>query len=60
MRLPDGLDACHHRHKAPNRLSLLQDVARDQTPALMMCVRFPLWPLNVEDLVHERGIDITH
>ncbi len=26
----------------------------------MMYVRFPLPPRNVEDLVHERGIDISH
>jgi putative transposase len=28
--------------------------------AVMMYVRFPLSPRNVEDLLHERGIDITH
>lgn len=28
--------------------------------AVMMCVRFPLSPRNVEDLLHERGIDICH
>jgi len=28
--------------------------------ALMMYVRFPLSLRNVEDLLHERGIDITH
>tara|TARA_R110002096_G_C14356279_1_gene703565 strand:+ start:65 stop:760 length:696 start_codon:yes stop_codon:yes gene_type:complete len=28
--------------------------------ALMMYVRFPLFLRNVEDLLHERGIDITH
>ncbi len=28
--------------------------------AVMMCVRFPLSLRNVEDLLHERGIDITH
>ena len=27
--------------------------------AVMMYVRFPLWLRNVEDLLHERGIDIT-
>jgi putative transposase len=25
-----------------------------------MCVRFPLSLRNVEDLLHERGIDISH
>ncbi|MEQ8558239.1 MAG: IS6 family transposase, partial [Henriciella sp.] len=26
----------------------------------MMCVRFPLSLRNVEDLLHERGIDVCH
>jgi len=29
-------------------------------PAVMMYVRFPLPPRNVEDLVHEHGIKISH
>lgn len=29
-------------------------------PAVMMYVRFPLSPRNVEDLLHERGVDICH
>ena len=28
--------------------------------AVMIYIRFPLSPRNVEDLLHERGIDITH
>ena len=28
--------------------------------AVMMYVRFPLSLRNVEDLLHERGIDISH
>ena len=28
--------------------------------AVMMYVRFPLSQRSVEDLLHERGIDITH
>jgi putative transposase len=28
--------------------------------AVMMCIRFPLSLRNVEDLLHERGIDIRH
>jgi putative transposase len=28
--------------------------------AVMMYVRFPLFLRNVEDLLHERGIDISH
>jgi putative transposase len=28
--------------------------------AAMMYVRFPLSPRNVDDLLHERGIDISH
>lgn len=29
-------------------------------PALMLYIRFPLSLRNVEDLLHERGIDIRH
>ena len=28
--------------------------------AVMMYIRFPLSLRNVEDLLHERGIDVTH
>ena len=28
--------------------------------AVMMYVRFPLWLRNVEDLLHERGIEISY
>jgi len=28
--------------------------------AVMIHVRFPLFPRNVGDLLHERGIDISH
>ncbi len=28
--------------------------------AVVLYVRYPLSPRNVEDLLHERGIDITH
>ena len=28
--------------------------------AVMLFVRFPLSPRNIEDLLHERGIDISH
>jgi putative transposase len=28
--------------------------------AVMMCIRFPLSLRNVEDLFHERGIEISH
>lgn len=28
--------------------------------AVMMYIRFPFSPRNVEDLLHERGIDIRH
>ena len=27
---------------------------------VMMYVRYPLWPRNVEDLLAERGIEISH
>ena len=37
-------------------LSLLQIIRL----AVMMYVRFPLSLRNVEDLLHERGIDISH
>lgn len=29
-------------------------------PAVMMYARYPLSPRKVEDLLHERGVDITH
>ena len=29
-------------------------------PAVMLYIRFPLSLRNVEDLLHERGIDVTH
>lgn len=28
--------------------------------AVLLCVRFPLSLRNVEDLMHERGIDVSH
>ena len=28
--------------------------------AVMLCVRFPLSLRNVEDLLHERGVDVSH
>ena len=28
--------------------------------AVTMYIRFPLYLRNVEDLLHERGIDVTH
>ncbi len=28
--------------------------------AVMLYVRFPLSPRNVEDLLHERGIEVSH
>ena len=28
--------------------------------AVMLCIRFPLSLRNVEDLPHERGIEISH
>jgi putative transposase len=28
--------------------------------AVMLCVRFPVSLRNVEDLLHERGIDVSH
>ena len=28
--------------------------------AVMMYIRFPLSLRNVEDLLHERGVDVTH
>lgn len=28
--------------------------------AVMLCIRFPLSLRNVEDLLHERGIEISH
>jgi hypothetical protein len=34
--------------------------ARDHPLAVMMYVRFPLSLRNVEDLLHERGIEVSH
>ena len=28
--------------------------------AVVLCVRFPLSLRNVEDLLHERGVDVSH
>jgi len=28
--------------------------------AVMLYIRFPLWLRNVEDLLHERGIEVCH
>ncbi len=28
--------------------------------AVMLYIRFPLSPWNVEDLLHERGIEVSH
>lgn len=28
--------------------------------AVMLCIRFPLSPRNVEDLLHVRGIEVSH
>ena len=28
--------------------------------AVMLYVRFPLSPRNVEDLLHKRGVDVSH
>lgn len=39
---------------------LLQDVARIIQLAVLMHIRFALSLRNVEDLLHERGIDVCH
>jgi hypothetical protein len=41
-------------------VSLFQDVTRNHPTCVLMYVRFPLSLRNVEDLLHERGIDICH
>lgn len=28
--------------------------------AVMLYIQFPLWLRNVEDLLHERGVDVCH
>jgi putative transposase len=44
----------------PQPLPLLQDRPEIIRLAVMMYIRFPLSLRNVEDLLHERGIDICH
>jgi putative transposase len=44
------IDPCKYFHGSPEIMCL----------AVMMYVRFPLSLRNVEDLLHERGIDISH
>jgi transposase-like protein len=42
-------------------VSLLQDVPRDHPPCGdARRARFPLVLRNVEDLLHERGIEVSH
>ena len=41
-------------------ISLLQTSPEVIRLAVMMYIRFPLSLRNVEDLLHERGIDISH
>ena len=41
-------------------ISLFQDLAGIIRLAVMMVVRFPLSLRNVEDLLHERGIEVSH
>ena len=52
------------RHAPPpkTRLAfpLLQFRARGDPPSVLMYVKYPLSLRNVEDLLHERGIDICH
>ena len=40
-------------------ISLFQDFAESIRLAVMMYVRFPLSLRHVEDLLHERGIDVS-
>ena len=44
----------------PNPFRYLKTSAEIIRLAMMMYVRFPLSLRNVEDLLHERGIDISH
>ncbi len=41
-------------------LPLLQDIPEIIRLVVMLYVRFPLSLRNVEDLLHERGIDVSH
>lgn len=42
------------------RLTTGMFAAQDKDPAVLMYVRFPLSLRQVEDLLHERGIDICY
>ncbi|MFC3712897.1 hypothetical protein ACFOMD_09965 [Sphingoaurantiacus capsulatus] len=46
--------------QATQPVSLFQFLARSHPPRVMMYVKYPLLLRNVEDLLHERGIDICH
>ena len=46
--------------KNPNPFRYFKTSSNIIRPAVMMYVRFPLSLRNVEDLLHERGIDICH
>ena len=41
-------------------LPLFQDLPRVHRLAVMLYIRFPLSQRNVEDLLHERGIEVSH
>lgn len=41
-------------------IPVLQNFSQDLSPAVMMYIRCPLSLWNVEDLLHQRGIDISH
>jgi len=43
-----------------NPISIFQDSPEVIRLAVMLYVRYPLSLRNVEELLHERGIDITH
>jgi hypothetical protein len=49
--------ASHRPHQAPGSLLISPEVIR---LVVMMCVRYPLSLRDVEDLLTERGIDISH
>ena len=52
-----GLDACRKLDTGSGIADCVEEIIR---LAVMLYVRFPLSLRNVEDLLHERGIDVSH
>ena len=48
------------RHDKTQPFQLLQDAARIIRLPMTLSARFPLFLRNVEDLLHERGVDMSY